>query len=163
MPRDRPAYAPYVRRLADLMGLRDWTFYVPGDQRPHDPDANAEVKCWRGRKHATVLFGESFLRADEADQRHSVVHELIHCHFAAMGWAAQEGLSADAERGWHLAFEYGVDGLADAVSPLLPLPSDVRGASTMGRRRPVKGETKATQSKPKAGPKPPPKDRRKAK
>jgi hypothetical protein len=130
MRRDRCDFRPYVRRIADLMGLRDWTFHVPDDQRPDDPDANAEIRCWRGRKHATVLFGESFLRAGEDDQRHSVVHEMVHCHFAAMGWVAQEGLSADAERGWHLVFEYGVDGVADAWAPLLPLPSGIADGPT---------------------------------
>jgi ferritin-like protein len=79
---DRDSFCPYVRCLADALGLKDWTVVV-ADEGPHAHGAIATVCCTEGRKHATVRLSEQFLRDDEAEQRHTIAHELLHCQFAA--------------------------------------------------------------------------------
>ncbi len=115
----RQRWAPYVRQLADTLRLRDWRIEVYEDA-PADSTATASVCPVNGRKYAVVRFGESFLTDEPADQRHTIVHELLHCHLGPMCRMieAHDGLPPAA----NLAMEYCVDGLADAIAPLLPLP-----------------------------------------
>jgi len=53
------------------------------------------------------------------------VHELIHCHFATAHLYADEVLeivSMLARRAFDLNMEMGIDGMADAIAPFMPLP-----------------------------------------
>ena len=73
-----------------------------------------------GRKYANLRLGECFLVDAAEEQRHTIVHELLHCHLGPMTRMieAHDGMPPAAM----LALEYCVDGLADAIAPLLPLP-----------------------------------------
>jgi hypothetical protein len=115
----RQRWAPYVRRLGDILHLKDWRLDVD-DGSPSDPTAVAACNPCPGRKIATIYLGESFLTDDAAGQRHTIAHELIHCHLGPMTRMldARETMTPEVT----LAMEYGVDGLADAIAPLLPLP-----------------------------------------
>jgi hypothetical protein len=114
----RQRWYPYVRSLADLLRLRDWQFQINEDLPPQD--AVASCAPVEGRKYAVLRFGESFLTDQPAEQRHTITHELLHCHLGPMCRMLEaESQFPPAAR---LAMEYCVDGLADAVAPLLPLP-----------------------------------------
>ena len=88
---------------------------------PNGQDALASCKPVYGRKYAMIRLAESFL----IDTRSSSVipssTSCFHCHFAPM----MRLLEADENRParprnsrWNTA----VDGIADAIAPLLPMP-----------------------------------------
>lgn len=123
----KKAFGPYLRCLADKMGLRDWTVGIDDD--PPDDNHRAEASCAYGRKHIWIQVSESFLDCKEEDQRQTLVHELLHCHFAAMHHVLCRSLGqADVFEAYKLAMEYGVDGIAEEWAKHLPLPSEVREA-----------------------------------
>jgi hypothetical protein len=126
----RRAYGPYFRALADLMGLRDWTF-VLADGPPDDPNHGAAIVCVYGRRLGNVAISDAFLDADPAGRRITAVHELLHAHFAAMNQLLhdehREGAIPDSlHRAYVLAMESGIDAVAEALAPHLPLPDQVR-------------------------------------
>ena len=123
----RQAFAPYVRDLADRLRLRDWTIYVRDDP-PHDGECIASIHCVEGRKVANIRFNDPFLDDSPEDQRHTIVHELLHCHVnGAWDYAVDTFATEDARRAFRRLAETAVDGLADAIAPLLPLPGIAAG------------------------------------
>jgi hypothetical protein len=69
--------APYIRYLADHMNLADWKFRVVlGDLL----DSLATVSVVPNRQFATITVGDGFFGATEHDQRHGLVHDLVHLH-----------------------------------------------------------------------------------
>lgn len=116
------SWQPYVRHLADLLRLRDWTIEVSGDAAP--ADSVAMIHLTNGRRHAILDLSDAFLAdPDPASQRHTIVHELVHCHFEPAHVIAK-ALGDGRYDDFLLLYEYGTDAMADAVAPLLPLPDD---------------------------------------
>lgn len=132
--RDRRALGRYCRGAADMLELRDWTINVSVGE-VHDPEHPAgwewcaTSESTPGRKRVSLRFADDIRDWDPHDLRQTVAHELIHAHFAPLcellrvdllphvKRPAYEALNASATR-W---LEYGVDALADAVAPRLPL------------------------------------------
>jgi hypothetical protein len=114
----RQRWAPYVRQLADILHLRDWSIDVSEESSSGDSTASCEPV--NGRKLAIIRFSESFLTAPVVDQRHTITHELLHCQLGPLHrlLEANEFMRPSVL----LALEYAVDGLADAIAPLLPEP-----------------------------------------
>ncbi len=125
---DRLDYQPYFRALADRLALKDWRIEVT-DEEPSDSQANLSVQPVEGRKWARLRLSEFWLRRPPEAQRLGAVHELIHVHHATEINLLKKWLSADAFAAWLMAHEYAVDGLADAIAPLMPLPSEVLDAA----------------------------------
>jgi hypothetical protein len=118
----RASFAPYLRTLADLMGLRDWRAEIHAEEPPESPESRASVECLYGRKYCIVRLGDAFLDSAPADQRQTLVHELTHCHFDAAYSVAAEPLGEAVAGIYRRLFEYGIDALAVAWAPHLPLP-----------------------------------------
>ncbi len=123
----------YVRLVANQFALRDWDFDVE-EPEPED-DAFASVCPTYGRKYFRLRVCSNFFTSTLEKQRHTIAHELIHCHMApAERWiatCADNGkLSNTAIQAFHMNLEYGVDGLADAVASLLPLPPKTTAKTT---------------------------------
>lgn len=124
---DQKELGRYVRFVADEMGLRDWTFnlYYECDE----DDCYAVCRTTYGRKQADIRFCDDFRDMKPDAQRHTVIHELLHCHFAAAQdlprneLLRQLGQSAyDLFMGaYRQAQEYGIDGVADAIEKHYPL------------------------------------------
>lgn len=118
--------ARYVSLIAAEMGLRDWTLSFPHEAS--EDGTLAEVDTTYGRKHATIRFCADWMTRPPEEQRHAVIHELLHVHFAQERQAVHDAfavlthdassLAADAYR---LGHEYGVDGVADAIAHFYPL------------------------------------------
>jgi hypothetical protein len=125
--RARPEWQPYVRHLADRLGLKDWQVFVL-DELPATDSAYARIEIPHGRKYANVTLSNNMLKGTEEEQRHAIVHELLHCHFAFGDRAARTMLSERDYGIYEDGFELGVDGVAVAIAPLLPLPSEVLDA-----------------------------------
>jgi hypothetical protein len=126
--RERRDLEAYARRVADEMGLRDWEIAV-GEQPCENGNA-AAVACTYGRKHALIEVGRDFRDDTAEEQRHYIVHELVHCHLEAADNMVEQdlefALGAHADRvfsdGFKRQLEYGIDALATALAPHLPLP-----------------------------------------
>ena len=121
----RQAWVPYIREIADRLRLRDWTIDLSDEGTDRD-GVSALVCVADQRKFARLYLGDDFLDMTPDEQRHCLAHELLHCHFGwATNWARQR--LADPEREpFERLHEIGIDGLADAIAPLMPLP-DVNG------------------------------------
>ena len=129
---EREHWQAYIRQIADRMHLKDWRVELR-QRPPENKDAAAEVLCTYGRKLAYIYFAQDWADIEAEKQRHFVVHELVHLHLqtvrdmveqdmkGVLGNQAHEVLLWPFKR----ALEYGVDGLADAIAPLMPLPGDV--------------------------------------
>lgn len=119
----------YVRRIANALALRDWRFTISDE--PCDKDAFACILATAGRKRAGINFAWNFRNLDPEEQRHTVVHELLHCHFASVNdlisidLGRVSFLSDHEHDGVFIPFkrlmEYGIDGVADGISDLFPL------------------------------------------
>ncbi len=125
------ALAAYVRDTANRLALRDWTVALNvGPLR--EADHNGQVECVYGRRYAVVTVPPDFDRQPRETQRHTVVHELVHCHLDPLRLVVEnlETNLGDALYGVTMgthrdATEYATDALADAFSPLIPLPPEV--------------------------------------
>lgn len=118
----RQRFLPYVIYLADLMALKDWVFVI--DDTAPDSDAAARTYFPDGRKFARIHLSDALLDDPPERQRWTIVHELVHCHYAAMWFLVDELLRGAAKLAARNAFEYGVDGTARAWAELLPLPGE---------------------------------------
>lgn len=126
-PTTRAGFALYVRAMADLMGLRDWTVCV-GDDPPAKKHLMAEADCTYGRKYVAIELSDLFLDRPEAEQRATICHELVHAHLAAMHHYLHRTLGDGKWEAYLLTMEYAVDGIAESWAPRLPLPSQVAPA-----------------------------------
>lgn len=127
--RDWTALGRYVRALADDVGLRDWWIDLMHDPPLHN-DALATCTPTFGRKLAQVHVCHEFRHLEPVKQRWILVHELLHCHFAAtqdmvrgrrleatLGELVHGHFSAD----WMQAHEYAIDAIACEWAKSLPL------------------------------------------
>lgn len=120
-------WLPYIRTLADAIGLRDWSFKI--DDEPCDDHCDAQIRCIYGQRQAVIRIGDQMVDYDPAKQRGVLVHELVHCHlalidaatryaepvFGSIAWPVFEGAMADAN-------EQATNAIAVVLAPFLPLP-----------------------------------------
>lgn len=126
---ERKRLARYTCRLAVTLGLRDWTLNFP-EEEPTDKKAAAAVATVYGRRIASVWFSPDFLDYPPEQQRHIVVHELLHIHLDPIRTLADSTLpAAIGVAGWAIfepalreRVEHAVDAIADALACALPLP-----------------------------------------
>ena len=117
---EREKWSAYVRDIADRIGLKDWTITVPGTP----PRDHADASMWMcyGRRVARVHLPDSIRHEPPEEQRDIVVHELVHLHFAAMDGTVTDWLDEDKGKAYNRLFEYGIDAMAAALAPHMPLP-----------------------------------------
>lgn len=140
-PDQRDSLGTYVRRTADLIGLKDWTLYIC-DAAPKEEEWVAQCDPWPGRKHAELAFRQDFFTRNPDEQRSTIVHELIHCHLAGMSHLVRVTLAKELgqsaytlfEDAYRSVMEYAVDGLADALSGGFPLPEWPKEGDDNGRQ-----------------------------
>lgn len=128
----KEVFNPYLRAIADLMGLRDWTVGI--DHDPPDSDHVASIDCRYGRKFAWVKLSEAFLDSEPDRQRQTIVHELTHCHFEPMRRLLLGLVEDNIWNAIDLPFEYGVDGVAEVMAARLPLPAEVKSDAPVAAR-----------------------------
>lgn len=125
--RERKVVGAYLRGVADLLELRDWTFHL--EREPAKPGCDGFVSITYGRKLATIWLDEDFRQFDAERQRHTIVHELVHCHLEASTNMVRNdlqdhlGKAADALfwESYRRQAEYAVDALASALAKHMPL------------------------------------------
>lgn len=120
----------YVRWLANELGLRDWHIVLAGgDDPPDNRDHAACITVYYGRKRARIRLSREWDGMSPEDQRHCLVHELLHAHVDPMRTALSNAASTLGDAAYGIlkgahddALELAVDGIADAIAPYLPLP-----------------------------------------
>lgn len=135
--RDCRELKKYVRWVANEIGLRDWTFLVTVGEVTHatrnapPDDAVWCAKCGPvpGRKYAEITFDSGIRTWPLEDIRHTVTHELTHCHFYGL-WdtVRRDTINMLKQKvydvwisGIERHMEYGVDAMADVIAPQMPL------------------------------------------
>lgn len=128
--------AEYVRDLANRMELRDYSLLVSiaEEDRPDDEERNACAIFTIGRRYVFIWFDPNYVaRATPQELRQTAVHELIHCHFQPAREVAINAVVAAFKKPGRTALlgtyenaqEYGVDAIAEALAPFMPLPPKV--------------------------------------
>lgn len=124
----RDELGKYIRRLADLMGLRDWRLTL-SHEPPDDQDAAAQCNVTHGSKRAVIRVASDWPSWTQEDARHYMTHELLHCHMAPTTWAVfnakhvvSEGMMDMLSDGHLDALEVGIDGIALAWAETMPMP-----------------------------------------
>lgn len=124
---ERVVVGRYMRWVADAMELRDWTMEL--SHEPADKDAYASIRATYGRKVALVDLCDNFRTLDADKQRHTIVHELVHCHLESAANMVfrdiEDFLGKQSDQifynGFKRQIEYGVDALASAIAKHMPL------------------------------------------
>lgn len=126
--RDLESLRTYLRTLADLMTLRDWRIDL--DDRAADDGNCAQVTVTYGQKHARIWVCWDFAARSPEERRYTLVHELLHMHFDLADRIAAHGLKKGQREAVRLALEVGVDDVARALAPHLPLPPSIADTDT---------------------------------
>jgi hypothetical protein len=124
-------WLPYIRDLADAMGLKDWTFKI--DDRPADDDADADadaqIRCIYGQRRAVIRLCVGFDGYDAEKQRGILTHELIHPHIDPIDTVTRNMEPLIGRPAWTIfngamddAIENATDAIAVVLAPFLPLP-----------------------------------------
>ena len=118
----------YVDLLKPILVLRDWKIMVEHNGAEGDDNA-ASIRCIYGTRHAYINIGESFDDHTVEQQRHVLVHELIHAHLNRIKGAVINVLNQVGRTEYEVGkaqlvdeCEYATDSLADALAPLCPMP-----------------------------------------
>ena len=75
----RAYWLEYIYQLAEIMGLKQWTFKV---MKTTVHDCNCQITLTHNRNVGEVEFRRGWDERAPYDQRQSLVHELIHAQFA---------------------------------------------------------------------------------
>lgn len=121
--------ARYIALLKRRMCLSDWTIEVV-DEQPDNQEAIASVEPLDGRRVAYIRLGSDWLKRSPEKKRYTIVHELVHLHhIPATDIIRLDMLKQLSQSTYDLMWgvfkrqlEYMVDGLSDAIAPLMPLP-----------------------------------------
>lgn len=130
MDGDRDKLGRYIRLIADTVGLRDWFLDLGHGDPPGDNDFGGQCHCVPYQKKATIWLRSDWTTWPEDEIRHTVVHELLHCHLQGTQVALEPLADIIGNLGasimvssHHAALELAIDGMAYEWSKLLPLPS----------------------------------------
>ncbi len=121
-------FVPYIEYLKNKLHLKDWEFKILDDP-PRDNNIIAAIFTAYGRKRLSIYLSESFLSDTEIEQRHTLIHELIHAHLVFACDFACEQLDQRLKDVFIRMIEYGVDGIADSIAPFFKLPNEIIGSS----------------------------------
>jgi len=125
---DRDQIEPYLRELADLVGLRDWNVQVSNDP-PANPEHAACIDVRYGLKVAVISFHPQWAQDDPESFRAICVHELLHAHVNHVRWPLNNVAELVGKAIYDPLYqsvtdyiEYAVDAIATEWAKTLPLP-----------------------------------------
>lgn len=132
MNRERHQYwASYIADVQGRMLLANWNVELV--RPPARSSDGAVVVCIPGQCEARIRLNKNFDDFTRAEQRHFIVHELVHLHVQPFEYhlEMQNGGANDSNRyqvmaGHHSHEEYAVDQLARIIAPSMPLPPKVK-------------------------------------
>ena len=124
--KQRAIVEDYIQKAAKILRLQDWNIHL--SHTPADNGENGRVQNLDGRKYATIYLASEFPEFKPEVQRHTIAHELVHLHFFSACDMVRADLVTQLSQNTYNVFwdgfvrqlEYGVDGVADAFTALLP-------------------------------------------
>lgn len=122
----RRRFGTYIRGVADQIGLRDWTLMVcdgPPDGEGLAGKAVAMIDIPAGRRYAAIMLSDTFLDSTPAEQKQTILHELLHCHFQDACLIGETGIPDDLRFAFRLAIEHGIDAIAESIACLFINPT----------------------------------------
>lgn len=134
------ALRDYVREVANLAGLRDYTFEVAHGPLP--PGDVATCRPIEGRRYARITVCEEFFDLDTTQQREAIVHEVLHPHLHPLVERIRD-LRPELGRAHYESFETSflrdteriVDALTSAFVEHVPYPDALLGSNAAAQRR----------------------------
>jgi hypothetical protein len=130
---DRGELGRYVRELADLVGLRDWTIVMKHGE-PANDTSGADINVRYGQKVADIRFRTGWETMPADDLRWLVTHELVHCHLWRLDQRLCDVKPVMGDTAYTLyqfavqeELEHTVDGIARTWARTLPLPVQAKG------------------------------------
>lgn len=119
-PDDWDGIAQYVTYVRDGLGLHQWTIHI--SQHPCEKNAQASIAPVYGRRHATLFLSRRWPTTDRTEQKHTIIHEMLHLLFFdvqsvvhRVGEVISEELFYTLWDGHTEALEFAVDHLADVL------------------------------------------------
>ena len=110
----------YVSYVRDGLGLRHWTIHI--SQTPAEKKAQASIAPVYGRKHATLYLSRHWPTTDRTEQKHTIIHEMLHLLFFDTQAAVHRMQDVMPEDLFYVmweshteALEFAVDHLADIL------------------------------------------------
>ena len=127
--KQRVSIRNYIAFLASHLGLNDWSIRLM-PQVCENPNHAATVVCTPGRKIAQVTLAEDWLEQTPEEQRHVLIHELIHVHADHEFQYIEDTLPTligsvaylPFEKAYRDLHEHAVDALASAMEDHFPVP-----------------------------------------
>lgn len=122
-------WSEYIHTLAHSIRLQDWNFIL--DEEPTDVNVAANTTPVYGRRVVIIRLHsdwDNLFTAEE--QRHTILHELLHLHHFMVGDLVERDLRSVLSKSTHELLsasfrrqtELMIDSLADAFAPMVPLP-----------------------------------------
>lgn len=125
---DRDKLGEYIREMADIMALRDWSIVLMHDP-PQDAQHTATIELIYGQRRATLRVVSTWMDQTPENLRHTITHELLHCHINPIRDALEHIHDGIGDFVYYPMFhtmniltEHAVDGIAAAWAETLPLP-----------------------------------------
>ena len=119
---------PYVRQMADAMGLPHWEITVK-EGWPEDAANNGEMCVYRSNNYYTADIHFNRSEYTDDDLRAGIAHEMVHLITRDYDQAAQSIENHVAPAAWSIysdrcehEMEQVVDAIAKAWAQTLPLP-----------------------------------------
>lgn len=81
-PDDWDGIRQYVIYVRNALGLSQWTIHI--SHKPASKEAQASISPIYGRKHAILFLSRHWPTTDRAEQRHTIIHEMLHLLFFDM-------------------------------------------------------------------------------
>jgi hypothetical protein len=124
------AFIEWVRTCANTVGLSAWEIEVVREELPKNVIARCRVP--RARQFGEVVVDDEFFDLTPEEQRATIVHELLHCHFAQITEVVEESLPVMLGKpAYHvfevahdLALERCLEATAVAFAEMLPVPPE---------------------------------------
>lgn len=119
----------WFERAKNTLGLGEWVVNVEWTDLPED--VYARVHAAYARREATIKLGEEYLKATPESQRETLVHELLHLHFAPLDEYVADSIKTSMgpqayvlfEAAFDLFEERAIDAIAVAVSNMGVIPA----------------------------------------
>jgi hypothetical protein len=125
--KQRDYWKQYIKALASALGLLQWRIRLLDD--PADDGLMASCQVVRGRRVACLKLASDWLEYDAEQQRHAIIHELLHVWIEPVLITVEAASEAMKHATFKVLYhntdmqsEYAIDGIAAAIAPFYPLP-----------------------------------------
>ena len=131
-PTDWDNIGAYVAELRDKLGLHVWSIYI--EHKPCSKRYQASIRPVYGRTHACVRLCRTWPELSREEQRHTLIHELLHLQFVPLQSAIRHIEPIVGDDVFYIlnethteGLEYAIDAIAFTLTGLFDLPPEIVG------------------------------------